>query len=62
MYVFRFLLALQLSRLFQLTSHIEATPYAFVAMSVLSTAVAVLVSWTGLRRYPVSVSTAGLPM
>lgn len=33
-----------------LTSHIEATPYAFVAMSVLSTAVAVLVSWTGLRR------------
>ncbi|THH18862.1 hypothetical protein EW146_g2199 [Bondarzewia mesenterica] len=35
-----------------LASHIEESPYAFIAMSVLSSAVALLVSWAGLRRCP----------
>ncbi|KAI0062701.1 Mg2+ transporter protein cora-like protein [Artomyces pyxidatus] len=33
-----------------LTSHIEESPYAFVAMSAVSSAVAVFVAWSGLRR------------
>jgi magnesium transporter len=33
-----------------LTSHMEESPYAFFAISVLSTGVAVLVAWAGFRR------------
>ncbi|KAJ8595562.1 cora-domain-containing protein [Rhizopogon salebrosus TDB-379] len=33
-----------------LKSHMEDMPYAFMAMSALSSAVALLVAWTGLRR------------
>jgi Na+/H+ antiporter NhaC len=39
------------SFLTQLKSHMEDMPYAFMAMSALSSAVALLVAWTGLRRY-----------
>ena len=35
----------------QLQSHLEETPYAFVTMSVLSAAIALLVASVGLRRY-----------
>jgi hypothetical protein len=34
----------------QLTSHMEEHPYAFLGMSVASTAIALVVAWAGLRR------------
>lgn len=35
----------------QLLSHLESSPYAFFVMSGLSSAIAFLVTWVGLRRH-----------
>ncbi|KAG6379567.1 hypothetical protein JVT61DRAFT_10071 [Boletus reticuloceps] len=37
-------------KLVKLQSHMEEMPYAFAAMSVASSAIAVLVAWAGLWR------------
>lgn len=37
-------------KLVKLQSHMEDMPYAFVAMSVASSAIAALVAWAGLWR------------
>jgi len=36
--------------IFQLANNLEQSPYAFAAMSALSAAIALLVSWGGMRK------------